>query len=425
MEELIGNPPSSIVRWGISAVALVFVITLIASWLISYPYVVSGKIIMTTTMPPASMMAHVSGQIKSLFVEEGQKVGVDEYLALIETTAELESVLYLSEMLEKEAGNNNIQYEVSPDLTMPLNPDLGELRSDYSLYKISLDNYLNYLTVDYYGKKIVAVQAEIDGINLYLDQLDMKEKLFIDKLKLVEAEYQRDSILYGKEVISVQAFENTKRMFYNEKIELEQIRLDRGSKIIERASRYQSMEDFRAAREDERRKLFTLYESERLKLMGELELWYMKHLLKSPIKGRVTFSRFWGKNQVVEEGDIVMTVVPEGEREIIGRIELSMRRSGEVEIGQKVLIKLGAYPFLEYGVVEGTVESISRLATDDLYVVDVSLPEGLRTNYDKDLQFNQNMSGTAEIITVEMRLIERIIYPFRYLIEKNKLLNRN
>ncbi len=307
----------------------------------------------------------------------------------------------------------------------PENPQLGELRANYSFYKTCLDNYINHVTVDYYGKKINAVQDEITGINDYLEQLANKEALYIEKLKLVEAEYLRDSSLFASDVRSLQELEHTKRSFYDEKILLEQVRLDRRSRLIDRASRYQSLEDFKAAREEERRKLYTLFQNESIKLQGELELWYMKHLIKSPIDGRVTFSNFWGKNQLVQEGDIVLTVVPDGENHIIGKVELSMRRSGEVEAGQKVLIKLGAYPFLEYGIVEGVVESISQLATNDVYVVDVSLPGGLVTNYDKELQFNQNMSGTAEIITQDMRLIERIIYPFRYLIEKNKLLKNN
>lgn len=418
VENLIGNPPSSIVRWGMGAIAIVFVVAIIASWFISYPYIISGKIVLSTSNPPASMMAHTSGQIKTMFVEEGQKVSRDEYLALIETTADIESVQWLSRMLEDNIEGVNSPNEESRLLKSPQNPQLGELGTFYSSYKASLDNYLNHLSVDYYGKKIEAVINEISGINEYLEQLEVKETLYIEKLKLVESEYLRDSTLYSNDVRSLQELEGTKRMFFDEKILLEQVRLDKKSRLIDRASRYQSLEDYKAAREDEKRKLYTLFLNESIKLQGELEIWYMKHLLKSPIDGRVTFSRFWAENQLVQEGDIVMTIVPEGDNRIIGRVELSMKRSGEVEAGQKVLIKLGAYPFLEYGVVEGLVESISQVATDDIYVVDVSLPDGMQTNYEKELQFNQNMSGTAEIITEEMRLIERIIYPFRYLLKK-------
>ncbi len=116
VEEVIGNPPSSVVRWGISAVAIVFVMAVIASWIISYPYIVSGKIVISTSNPPASMMAHISGQINNLFVVEGQQVHKDEYLALIETTADLESVLWLSNMLEENIGGINSVDKESPEM---------------------------------------------------------------------------------------------------------------------------------------------------------------------------------------------------------------------------------------------------------------------------------------------------------------------
>jgi HlyD family secretion protein len=41
------------------------------------------------------------------------------------------------------------------------------------------------------------------------------------------------------------------------------------------------------------------------------------------------------------------------------------------------------------------------------------------TNYHKELQFVQEMSGTAEIITEDLRLIERFINPIKALIKKN------
>ena len=55
---------------------------------------------------------------------------------------------------------------------------------------LSLSNsrvYKPLFSIDYYGKKIDAVQDEIRGIDSYLAQLKRKEKLFIenlDKLKL-------------------------------------------------------------------------------------------------------------------------------------------------------------------------------------------------------------------------------------------------
>lgn len=84
-----------------------------------------------------------------------------------------------------------------------------------------------------------------------------------------------------------------------------------------------------------------------------------------------------------------------------------------MKIGQKVSIKLDSYPYMEFGLVQGIVQAISLMPYEKNYLVDVSLPHGLRTNYGKTLQFSQEMPGTADIITEEMTLFDRIYNPIR------------
>ena len=45
------------------------------------------------------------------------------------------------------------------------------------------------------------------------------------------------------------------------------------------------------------------------------------------------------------------------------------------------------------------------------YTVEVVFPEGMRTTYEKELPMIQQMDGTGEIITEDMRLIEQFIQP--------------
>ena len=84
---------------------------------------------------------------------------------------------------------------------------------------------------------------------------------------------------------------------------------------------------------------------------------------------------------------------------------------------KKVLIKLDNYRFQEYGIVEGRVQNIS-LSSDDKgnYYVDVVLPKGLKTSYNKTLVFDKELRGNAEIVTQDLRLIERFFYQIRKLL---------
>ena len=55
---------------------------------------------------------------------------------------------------------------------------------------------------------------------------------------------------------------------------------------------------------------------------------------------------------------------------------------------------------------------------DGFYLIDVSLPELLVTSYNKEIEFKQEMRGVAEIITEDLRLIERFFYQFKELVER-------
>ena len=142
------------------------------------------------------------------------------------------------------------------------------------------------------------------------------------------------------------------------------------------------------------------------------------YVLSTPIDGKVTFVKYWSKNQNVQSGSEVFSVVPMSESKIVGKIKLPFKGAGKVKEHQQVNIKLDNYPYLEYGLVIGKISSVSLMPSENFYSVEVEFPNGLTTNYHKKLVFGQDMQGTAEIITEDIRLIERFIQPLKYILEK-------
>ncbi|MNR16356.1 hypothetical protein D3C85_1329560 [compost metagenome] len=67
--------------------------------------------------------------------------------------------------------------------------------------------------------------------------------------------------------------------------------------------------------------------------------------------------------------------------------------------------------------VTGKVQNIS-LSPDKNgnYYVEVILPKGLKTSYQRDLPFDKELRGNAEIVTEDLRLIERIFNQLRSLL---------
>ena len=90
-----------------------------------------------------------------------------------------------------------------------------------------------------------------------------------------------------------------------------------------------------------------------------------------------------------------------------------------MKVGQKVNIKLDNYPYLEYGTLIGTVANIAPVSIDNNYFVEIDLPEGLKTNYNKVLPLSYQLQGNAEIITENIRLIERLLQPLKTILKKH------
>jgi HlyD family secretion protein len=78
---------------------------------------------------------------------------------------------------------------------------------------------------------------------------------------------------------------------------------------------------------------------------------------------------------------------------------------------------------MEYGLLKCSIKSISLIPqeTSDgiMYIAEILMPDTLISNYGKHLTFSQGMTGTAEIITDDMRLLERFLNPIKSVWKKN------
>jgi hypothetical protein len=107
-------------------------------------------------------------------------------------------------------------------------------------------------------------------------------------------------------------------------------------------------------------------------------------------------------------------VIPSQSSSIIARLKTPAQNSGKIEVGQKVNISLQNYPETEFGFLEGKVKNISNFPDKKgFYIIDVSLPQELITSYGKEINFKQEMTGMANIITEDLRLMERFFYQLK------------
>ena len=80
-------------------------------------------------------------------------------------------------------------------------------------------------------------------------------------------------------------------------------------------------------------------------------------------------------------------------------------------------IRFSNFPDKEYGLIVGKIRNVSQVSVvvenESCYMVDIALPNGLMTTYRKQLPFVPEMEGTADIITDELSLLERMFLPMK------------
>jgi HlyD family secretion protein len=415
VKEIMGNPPRRILRWGTGVMFSVFVLFILFAWLIRYPDTIPAPVEITTSNPPVTLVTKITGNIKFLYVNEKEKVSAGQLLAVMETTASMDEIKILKQIVDTIHRPELLISE-----SLPVFSGLGELQETYGSFLTNLQDLKNYIANDFYGYKIASLTDEIRGIQEYLNRLVVKEKLFSENQRLEARKFKRDSLLYVDKVIPESELERSHQSLIRLNIELQQVRLDHSEKSIEMAEKRQLLQDYNIKRVEEKEKLLSVLNQSYMNLNAQVKIWENTYLLVAPVDGIVSFTRFWNANQSVVKDEPVITVIPLETGNFLGRISLKMQRSGKVKTGQKVNIKLSGYPYLEYGMVRGVIKSKSLVPSRDAYIIEIDLPDGLTTLYGMKLDFNQNMQGTAEIITEDIRLLQKIVNPFRYMISRNK-----
>lgn len=410
--EIMGHPPSGMVRIGTVVVLILFILFVLFTWLIKYPDVIPSPVEITTTNPPVTLVSKITGHIQQLYVENSDSVKAGQLLGIMETSAALDEIEALRRMLDTM---NTASAAVLPEFT-----ELGELQVYYATYRKNLRNLNSYDQNDFYGSRIEAIRQELSAMSDYIDKLKGKEMLYADNHNIEEKRYRRDAELFAGRFISESQFEEASRMLLRDNIELQQVKLDLSAKRIEMAQKNQLLQDYIITRSEEREKLINSLEESFLNLKAQTNIWVNTYYLISPVPGIASFTRYWSINQSVSKDDPVVSIIPADPGEFIGRVNLQMERSGKVRENQLVNIKLSGYPYLEYGMVRGVVKSKSLVPEGDTYIIQIVLPTGLRTMYGTSLEFTQNMQGTAEIITEDVRLLQKIVNPLKHMITKNK-----
>ncbi|GAA3776657.1 HlyD family secretion protein [Flavobacterium ginsengiterrae] len=416
IQDVLSKTPSWMIRWGTILIFIIIVILFFVSYIIRYPDVVRTDIMITTNIPPEKLVSKSSGRIEAILIKDKAIVEKNTTLAVIENAANYKDVFLLKKIVD-EYNINDTKKEFP--FALMKNTQLGEIESAFALfqkdYEVEKLNE-NLHPFDVENKAQISEKTQIkERLEILLQQKVINES----ELQLQKNEIARFEILFNKDIISAQEME-TKKLSYlqaqkNYKNLLSSISQLK-SALIDNTKMGHNVR-INSTKEDvnlNRNMAQSFYQLKKV-----IKDWELVYTLKASVSGVVTFLQVWTENQTINIGDNVFSVIPNKENGFIGKVKATALNSGKIKEGQDVNIRLANFPDREFGVLRGRILNISLVPdTEGKILLDVSLPNGLETSYKKQIPFQQEMKGNAEILTEDLRLIERILYQFKSIFEQ-------
>lgn len=416
-DEIFGRLPSWIIRWGITVIAGILAILILACCLIKYPETVSSTIVLTSDNPPSDLRSRFSGILDSVYVKDGEAVEAGQLIALIATPAVYADVCIVERLVD------TLTMESIRLIAGRQGLRLGDLQSGWIELQRACSEYLSYKELDQADKKIDILHAQEKEAQAYLDFLTERRSTVSEDYRLGLLSFRRDSSLFSEGLISTAEYEQSMMALNAHKNALSDIDASIASARLSLVELRRQISDISLQDSSDEQEYGRLLRQAERKMSAEIAAWKETYAFIAPFNGRVSLQNVWSRGQHVDVGDLVASVAGQDVTCVTGRLKVPSGGFGKVRPGQRVIVRLNGFPYMEYGVMQGVVRTISSVPEQSAgaltYTVTVSFPEGMMTTYHRQLPFVQNMDGEAKIVTLDIRLIEQFIRPIRSLFVNN------
>lgn len=423
VQQIIERMPTRFGLWVTTIVLSLACLMFFFGYKIRYPDVVMGQISINTQTAPIKLIANTTGKLHLNGTKSLASVHENEIVAYVQNSGNLKNIEYVDSLIKHY--NPTEDKIINLISRLPKNLALGELNSKYYTFINSLQELANY-------KHDRLFEKQVDNLNkIYLEQeksiqsSSLKVKTGASSLQYMQKFHRRDSTLLSKKVVSEADFDKTELSYLNSKDNFQ----NAISTLInnrQQAQQTQSkIQEISIQKTEKEKELKLAVLASYIDLQDNIKSWEQKYVFRAPFAGKVQFLKFWTNNQFVQSGEPIFTIVPKNDQ-AVGHLILPIKGAGKVKKGQEVIVKLEDYPYIEYGSIKGKVQSISLTTSTtktekgdiETYMITVDFPHQLKTNYGTVLDFKFEAKGTAEIITNDRQLIQRLFDNLKYIMKK-------
>lgn len=400
------------------------VLLLFFGWLIEYPETVSGPVTITARQAPVRLVANISGKLH-LLKNNGDSLNENDIIGFMDNPAKLQDVMNVEHFLNE----NQLEslFHLAGEINFPDATALGELSSVYFSFRNALEKFEQYRTGKPYEKKRASLISLVNS-QMQLSAHNRKQmETKAGSLKIAGKNIHRDSLLYSSSAIAELELDRSSISYLGLLESAQAMNKEEASyqlQLNDTRHKLQLLQvEQKGAEQQLRMDVITGYNE----LSNSIRQWKQRYLFIAPFAGTLENLNFWHENDFIPAGTETFSVLP-ADNPLLGQVFLPSQGAGKVVIGQKVIIKLDNYPYMEYGSIDGQVSSISMLTNQaelvakqnnlHTYLVTVDLPNRLSTNYGATLDFRYEIKGIADIVTKRRKLLERLFDNLKYIASK-------
>lgn len=151
--------------------------------------------------------------------------------------------------------------------------------------------------------------------------------------------------------------------------------------------------------------------------IGLVERMLRHTTITSPASGTITTLKVRGAGEILQEGQTIATIAPNDAPLVIEAL-LPNKDIAFVEKGLPAKLKFEAFPYQDFGVIEGTVIDVSPDALTNTngasyYKVTIVPARPIISTSNKDVPLRRGLSVSAEIITERRSVISLLLEPVR------------
>jgi len=420
IRDLLGVIPPHIVRWGTAIIGIVFILILTGAAWFKYPDRISGTITLTTINPPIILKARKDGRLLLLNVKDGDSIVQGQLLGVLESSASFSDFFRLDTLVRSLESDPQWIKNPNDSVFRSMGVNLGEWQASYSLILKAVQDWLDFNRQgSFQAKTANLVKQRRDYKELYNTQLN-HSRMAEEILSLKEKQLKRIEQLKDSGSLAYADYEAARSEFLHVQGELEELHTQISKTRIDmdqvELAILANRKDYEAGRDQ---RIVEIKKSLNV-LAGMIADWKMNYAFISPANGTISLTRIWSRDQHLIQGERLLAIMQGNPGEITGRMLLPKKGAGKVRTGQKVIVRLDDYPYMEYGFLTGQVEKVSIVSDQDFYSAEISFPEQMKTTYSEVLDFTQEMTGVAEIITEQVSFLVRMINPIRSLLSRER-----